>query len=126
MATTLHTATRGNPFFVKQVVGLLTNEPGDETDESQMGAVPVGSHALAEWQVLGVRTIDGNDLPSVDIGGSVILPSAASEPAFLVYENYRTIMRWNRSHLFAISVGHLADRISGKPPLQSNRVSSSD
>ncbi len=82
--------------------------------------------SLAEWQALGVRTVDGNDLPSVDIGGSVILPSAASEPAFLVYENYRTIMRWNRSHLFAISVGHLADRISGKPPLQSNRVSSSD
>ncbi len=77
--------------------------------------------SLAAWQSLGVRTIAGNDLPSVDIDGSVILPSAAAEPAFLVYENYRTIMRWNRSHLFAISVGHLADRISGKPPLLSNR-----
>ena len=77
--------------------------------------------SLAAWQSLGVRTIAGNDLPSVDIDGSVILPAAAAEPAFLVYQNYRTIMRWNRSHLFAISVGHLADRISGKPPLLSNR-----
>ena len=77
--------------------------------------------SLVAWQSLGVRTIAGNDLPSVDIDGSVILPSAAAEPAFLVYENYRTIMRWNRSHLFAISVGHLADRISGQPPLLSNR-----
>ena len=77
--------------------------------------------SLVAWQSLGVRTVAGSDLPSVDIDGSVILPSATAEPAFLVYENYRTIMRWNRSHLFAISVGHLADRISGKPPLLSNR-----
>ena len=84
------------------------------------------SKSHAEWQSLGVRTIAGNDLPNVAIDGSVILPSDYTEPAFLVYENYRTIMRWNRSHLFAISVGHLADRIAGKPALQSNRVSSSD
>ena len=51
MATTLHTATRGNPFFVKQIVALLTNEPGDESDEHQMGAVPLGAHALVEWQL---------------------------------------------------------------------------
>ncbi len=84
------------------------------------------SKSLAEWQSLGVRTIAGDDLPNVAIDGSVVLPSDYTEPAFLVYENYRTIMRWNRSHLFAISLGHLADRISGKPALQSNRVSSPD
>jgi len=81
---------------------------------------------LAEWQSLGVRTITGIDLPKVNIDGSVVLPTGNTEPAFLVYQNYRTIMRWNRSHLFAISVAHLADRISGKPPLQSNRLGSSD
>ncbi len=82
--------------------------------------------SLSEWQSLGVRTIMGADLPSVDITGSVVLPSDNIEPAFLVYQNYRTIMRWNRSHLFAIALGHLADRISGQPPLQSNRSSSVD
>ncbi len=76
--------------------------------------------ALREWQALGIRTIGGGDLPSVAVQGSVVIPADGIEPAFMVYQNYRTIMRWNRSHLFAISVGHLADRISGKPPLQNN------
>ena len=81
---------------------------------------------LADWQSLGVRTTTGDDLPGVDIEGSVVLPADDNEPAFLVYQNYRTIMRWNRSHLFAISVGHLADRIAGKPPLQRNGDNTSD
>ncbi|MFL2546455.1 MAG: lytic transglycosylase domain-containing protein [Candidatus Rariloculaceae bacterium] len=73
---------------------------------------------LSEWQTIGVRTIEGDDLPAAAVQGSVVLPADGLEPAFMVYQNYRTIMRWNRSHLFAISVGHLADRIAGKPPLQ--------
>ena len=81
---------------------------------------------LADWQSLGARTTAGDDLPSVDIEGSVVLPADDIEPAFLVYQNYRTIMRWNRSHLFAISVGHLADRIAGKPPLQRNEGNASN
>ena len=34
-------------------------------------------------------------------------------PAFLVYRNFRTILGWNRSLLYALSVGHLSDRLSG-------------
>ncbi len=75
------------------------------------------SMPLDAWQALGVRRIDGTPLPSVDIEGSVILPSDGSEPAFLVYQNYRALLRWNRSHFFAIAVGHLADRIDGQGSL---------
>jgi membrane-bound lytic murein transglycosylase B len=32
---------------------------------------------------------------------------------FLVYDNFEVIMRWNRSTSYALSVGHLADRIAG-------------
>jgi len=64
--------------------------------------------------------IEGDDLPGIDYTGSIVLPADALEPAFLVYQNYRMIMRWNRSHLFSISLGHLADRIAGKPPLVNN------
>jgi membrane-bound lytic murein transglycosylase B len=76
--------------------------------------------SLAELQSLGVRTIEGDDLPVIDYTGSIVLPADELEPAFLVYQNYRMIMRWNRSHLFSISLGHLADRIAGKPPLVDN------
>ena len=32
---------------------------------------------------------------------------------FLVYGNYRAILKWNRAHLFATAVGRLADQIGG-------------
>lgn len=66
---------------------------------------------LAEWQRLGVRNTGGGDLPAVDIEASLVLPDGPGGRAFLVYDNYRTIMRWNRSTYFATSVGLLADRI---------------
>jgi len=67
--------------------------------------------ALSEWQALGVRKADGTALPPVAIEGSIVLPDGPGGRAFLVYDNYRTIMRWNRSTYFATAVGILADRI---------------
>ena len=34
-------------------------------------------------------------------------------PAFLAYDNFDVIMRWNRSEFYALSVGRLADEIAG-------------
>ena len=73
--------------------------------------------SLTEWQKHGVRSVGGGRLPSEDIDASLLLPAGASGPAFLVYDNFRTIMRWNASQLYAIAVGHLADRYIGLPPL---------
>ncbi len=79
---------------------------------------------LAAWQILGVRKINGNDLPRVNMKASLILPAGHAGPAFLVYNNYRTTLQWNRSDLYAIAVGHLADRIAGKSPLATVRPAS--
>jgi membrane-bound lytic murein transglycosylase B len=68
---------------------------------------------LSEWQRLGVRRADGQNLPAGDLTASLVLPDGPGGPAFLVYDNYRTIMRWNRSTYFATTVGILADRIGG-------------
>ncbi len=76
---------------------------------------------LAQWAKLGVRKIDGKALPKVEMKASVILPSGHKGPAFLVYENFRTILDWNRSNFYAIAVGHLADRLVWKGPLQSKQ-----
>jgi len=72
---------------------------------------------LKEWQTLGLRRADDSALPRVDIEASLILPAGHRGPAFLVYQNFRTILNWNRSILYAIAVGHLADRIAGQGPL---------
>jgi membrane-bound lytic murein transglycosylase B len=77
--------------------------------------------SLVAWQVLGVRKINGDDLPRVNIKASVVLPAGHAGPAFLVYNNFRTTLQWNRSDLYAIAVGHLADRIAGKEALATAR-----
>lgn len=69
---------------------------------------------LSLWQELGIRRPDGSDLPDEDIVASLIMPDGPDGPVFLVYDNYRAIMRWNRSHYFALTAGYLADRIAGK------------
>lgn len=73
---------------------------------------------LAEWARLGVMRSDGAALPTAELQASLLVPAGASGPAFLVYDNFDVIMRWNRSESYALSVGHLADRIAGAGPLQ--------
>ena len=77
--------------------------------------------SLVEWNKLGVRQVNGKSLPNVVVdGASVLLPSGYRGPAFLIYNNYRTTMVWNRSHLYALAVGHLSDRIVGKDKLSAD------
>ncbi|WP_028878585.1 lytic murein transglycosylase [Terasakiella pusilla] len=77
---------------------------------------------LTEWAKLGVKNIDGKGLPTADMQASLILPAGYKGPAFLVYENFRTILDWNRSNFYAIAVGHLADRLVWKGPLQTPQI----
>jgi membrane-bound lytic murein transglycosylase B len=68
---------------------------------------------LQEWRRLGITDVDGRALAQVDMEAALIIPAGHRGPAFLVYDNFRVIMRWNRSELYALSVGLLADRIAG-------------
>jgi membrane-bound lytic murein transglycosylase B len=61
----------------------------------------------AEWGRLGLRAADSAPLPAVE--ASLVLPDGAGGPAFLVYDNFRAIMKWNKSTFFAGAVGLLAD-----------------
>jgi membrane-bound lytic murein transglycosylase B len=76
---------------------------------------------LEEWSSLGVRRPEGAALPQADMEGSIVLPQGYKGPAFLVYDNFRAIKRWNPSINFAISVGYLADRIAGLPQIANGR-----
>ena len=66
---------------------------------------------LVEWQRLGVRRADGGPLPQRDLVASIVIPAKTAWPAFLVYDNYRALMRWNKALSFATAVGVLSDRI---------------
>lgn len=78
---------------------------------------------LSEWQELGVRRYDGSDLPSRELKASLIMPDDAKGRIYLVYENFHTLMNWNRSTYFGSAVGYLSDRI--KAELRDSHVSAS-
>ena len=67
-----------------------------------------------EWSRLGVRGVGEGGLPAREIEASLVLPDGSDGPAMLVYDNFRTIMRWNKSVYFAAAVGYLADSMVGR------------
>ncbi len=73
---------------------------------------------LREWVQKGVRRADGSPLPEAEVDARLLVPAGHEGPAFLVYDNFSVIMKWNRSEFYALSVGHLADRIAGAGTLR--------
>ncbi len=69
--------------------------------------------SLSEWHQMGITNADNTPLAQADINASLLVPAGHQGPAFLVYENFNVIMRWNRSEFYAIAVGQLADQIAG-------------
>ena len=69
---------------------------------------------LSEWQALGVRRADGSGLPKRELPASVVYPGKIGGPAYIVYDNYRALLRWNRSLYFATAVGLLSDKIADR------------
>ncbi|NDL62482.1 lytic murein transglycosylase [Acerihabitans arboris] len=63
------------------------------------------------WSGQGVRLADGGPLPASGQRAWVIIPDDNQSRAFLVYDNFRPLMRWNRLYYFAISIGTLADAL---------------
>jgi membrane-bound lytic murein transglycosylase B len=75
--------------------------------------------SVADWQALGVITIDGGPLPDHGLA-SVLLPAGARGAAFLIFSNFQAIERYNTADAYVIGVGHLADRIKGGPAIQAS------
>ncbi|MFA9488542.1 MULTISPECIES: lytic transglycosylase domain-containing protein [unclassified Mannheimia] len=75
------------------------------------------ARTLAEWQSLGVYLAYPNDqevAKMARLNGKkvwLIRPDQEAGRAFLVSSNFRTLMDWNRSNNFGISIGKFADRI---------------
>ena len=67
--------------------------------------------SLPEWQSLGVRRENGRNLPSVALNASLLRTDEGEGPSYLVYDNFRVLMVWNRSTYFALTVSELSDMI---------------
>ena len=60
-----------------------------------------------------IKKLDGSDLPNKNLNASLlIIQSKNNDRYFIVYKNFKRILRWNTSNFFAIAVGKLSDGIS--------------
>ncbi|MFC4699763.1 lytic transglycosylase domain-containing protein [Glaciecola siphonariae] len=76
------------------------------------GLTKVRKKSLREWSKMGVTKFDGSPLPALSLPASLILPDDIGGRVYLVYGNFETLMRWNRSYYFGISVAYLSERIA--------------
>lgn len=75
--------------------------------------------SLQDWNRLGLRRQDGGKLAGtvkmalIHIDGGKD-GSGGTGPVFLVGDNFRALLHWNRSFFFAVAAGSLADRIASR------------
>lgn len=71
--------------------------------------------ALAEWAASGIEGARGKLVGVYDpnLRARVFLPAGARGPAFLVFENFDAILKYNNSTAYALAVGLLSARIAG-------------
>ena len=67
--------------------------------------------SLTTWHKRGIYPMRGEKFPVEAQHVSLIQFQGTDGRSFLVYDNFRALMRWNRSTYFATAVGLLADAI---------------
>ena len=69
---------------------------------------------LEEWAQLGVTDARGRALTShLHEPATLILPAGYRGPAFLIMNNFRSILRYNNSTSYALAISLLAERLQG-------------
>ncbi len=70
---------------------------------------------ISEWAALGVARVGGRPFPAHEAKaqGFLLMPAGRSGPAFIVTPNFYVLKEYNESDLYALFVGHGADRIAG-------------
>lgn len=73
---------------------------------------------MAAWTALGVTPAMGPSFGQSDaLQAELFLPAGSYGPVFLLFDNFSVIKRYNNADSYALAVGLLADRLSGRPDL---------
>jgi lytic murein transglycosylase len=91
--------------------GLEVKVPGSVTCALEG---PEQGKPVDEWARLGVAKVDGSALPGPGRSrrSFLLMPAGRFGPAFLVSENFYVLKEYNYSDLYALYIGHLADRLA--------------
>ncbi|MEM8687229.1 MAG: lytic murein transglycosylase [Pseudomonadota bacterium] len=67
---------------------------------------------ISDWVNRGVKRTFGRTFSPAQLKqeGSILLPAGTHGPAFIALENFYMLKQYNESDLYALFVGHLADR----------------
>lgn len=96
--------TYGQPWGIEVTLpsGFDYSQTGERVKQS-----------VSHWNGAGVRLTNGQPIP--DHGrASILLPAGASGVAFVIFDNFHVIERYNPADAYVIAVGHLSDRITGE------------
>lgn len=72
---------------------------------------------VSAWRAMGVKTALGANLPNETADAAIFMPGGARGPAFLLFPNFKVILKYNNSTAYALGIGLLASRINGGPSL---------
>lgn len=75
---------------------------------------------ITAWRNLGVRGLGGWELPVSEARAAIYLPAGARGPAFMVFDNFRTVLKYNNAGSYALAVCTLADRMQGHAPIEAS------
>jgi membrane-bound lytic murein transglycosylase B len=73
--------------------------------------------APSDWAAMGVTDMNGRAVPNHG-AASILLPAGTAGAAFMIFDNFAVIERYNKADAYVIGVGHLSDRIKGGPEIQ--------
>ena len=71
----------------------------------------------SDWAKLGVKGVNGSVSNHGPAG--VLLPAGADGAAFLIFDNFSVIEKYNTADAYVIGAGHLSDRLQGAPAIKS-------
>ncbi|WP_312311776.1 lytic murein transglycosylase [Atlantibacter sp.] len=85
-------------------------------DTALAGTKKAQRKTVAQWQAIGVSFPANTSQPAQQSTAWIVIPDDGEKRGFMVFQNFRTLMTWNRSYYFAISIGMMADAIAGNNP----------
>lgn len=105
---------RGLGWKANESWGCEVKLPSGYFDRTQLGKET--QKPVEAWRIRGVRLPGGAPLPNFPGEVSIVQPDGPGGRAFLIADNFRAVMKWNRSTYFAAAVGLLSDKIGSTKP----------
>jgi lytic murein transglycosylase len=69
---------------------------------------------ISDWALVGIARVSGKPFPPRELKaeGFLVMPAGRNGPAFIVTPNFYVLKEYNESDLYALFIGHSADRIA--------------